>query len=64
MTLTENEKISGLINQVIAISGLLKEDRCSEIDLSLIEKEASDLAFNFIESKQGMIDELLREFGL
>lgn len=47
MTMTDEEKRQWLINQVIAISGLLKEGRYSEIDLTLIEKEAADLATNF-----------------
>lgn len=47
MSLSESEKRLWLINQIIAISGLLKEGRYSEIDLSLIEKEAADLATNF-----------------
>ncbi len=45
--MSENEKRNWLINQVISISGLLKDGRYNEIDLSLIEKEAADLASNF-----------------
>lgn len=45
--MSEEEKRQWLINQVIAISGLLKEGRYDEIDLSLIEKEATELASNF-----------------
>lgn len=45
--MTEEEKRNWLIKQVIAISGLLKEGRYGEIDLSLIEKEAAELASNF-----------------
>lgn len=49
MSMTEDEKRQWLISQVIAISELLKEGRYNEIDLSLIEKEAADLASNFSE---------------
>lgn len=47
MSMTDDEKRQWLIGQVISISGLLKEGRYSEIDLTLIEKEAADLASNF-----------------
>lgn len=47
--MTEEEKRQWLINQVVSISGLLKEGRYDEIDLSLIEKEATELASNFSE---------------
>jgi chemotaxis regulatin CheY-phosphate phosphatase CheZ len=47
--MAEEEKRTWLINQVVAISGLLKEGRYDEIDLSLIEKEATELAANFSE---------------
>ncbi|MCP4157121.1 MAG: protein phosphatase CheZ [bacterium] len=42
-----DDKRNWLINQVVSISGLLKEGRYNEIDLTLIEKEAADLASNF-----------------
>lgn len=45
--MNENEKRQWLLNQVIGISSLLREGRYKEIDLSLIEKEAADLASNF-----------------
>jgi len=38
-----------IIQQLIKISGMLKEGRYEEIDLSLIEKEANDLAYNLKE---------------
>jgi chemotaxis regulatin CheY-phosphate phosphatase CheZ len=47
MSMTEEEKRKWLISQIIAISGLLKEGRYDEIDLTLIEREAADLASNF-----------------
>lgn len=47
--MTEDEKRQWLINQVVSISGLLKDGRYNEIDLTLIEKEAADLASNFSE---------------
>jgi chemotaxis regulatin CheY-phosphate phosphatase CheZ len=47
--MTDDEKRQWLINQVIAISALLKDGRYNEIDLTLIEKEAADLASNFSE---------------
>lgn len=45
--MTEEDKRQWLISQVIAISALLKDGRYDEIDLSLIEKEATELASNF-----------------
>lgn len=45
--MSDEEKRQWLINQVIAISEKLKEGRYNEIDLSVIEKEATDLAANF-----------------
>jgi len=45
--MSDDEKRQWLLKQVIKISGLLKDGRYSEIDLSLIEKEATDLAANF-----------------
>ncbi|MCP5103410.1 MAG: hypothetical protein GY950_08525 [bacterium] len=45
----EDEKRQWLLNQMIAISGLLRDGRYNEIDLSLIEKEAAELASNFDE---------------
>ncbi len=45
--MTEEDKRQWLISQVISISGLLKDGRYDEIDLSLIEKEATELASNF-----------------
>ncbi len=47
--MSEDERKTWLINQLIAISGLLKEGRYDEIDLSVIEKEATQLAANFSE---------------
>ncbi len=47
--MSEIDKRSWLINQVVSISGLLKDGRYEEIDLTLIEKEAADLASNFSE---------------
>lgn len=47
MLLLDEDKRNWLINQVRSISELLKDGRYNEIDLSLIEKEASDLASNF-----------------
>ncbi len=45
--MSEEEKRNWLITQVVSISELLKEGRYDEIDLTLIEKEAKDLAVNF-----------------
>ncbi len=45
--MNEHEKRQWLLNQVLGISALLKEGRYNEIDLTLIEKEAADLASNF-----------------
>jgi uncharacterized phage infection (PIP) family protein YhgE len=45
--MSEEEKRSWLIMQLVSISELLKEGRYDEIDLSLIEKEATELAENF-----------------
>ena len=56
--MTEDEKRQWLINQVIAISGLLKDGRYDEIDLTLIEKEATELASNF-----GEVIDSLEEVG-
>lgn len=58
MMMTEEEKRKWLINQVIAISALLKEGRYDEIDLTLIEKEATELASNF-----GQVIQSLEEVG-
>jgi uncharacterized phage infection (PIP) family protein YhgE len=43
----DDDKRNWLINQLVSISELLKEGRYNEIDLSLIEKEATELAANF-----------------
>lgn len=43
----DEEKRQWLLNQMISISEKLKEGRYNEIDLSAIEKEATDLASNF-----------------
>ncbi|MCP5053945.1 MAG: hypothetical protein GY940_42650 [bacterium] len=56
--MTEEEKRQWLLNQVISISGLLKEGRYDEIDLTLIEKEATELATNF-----GEVIDSLEEVG-
>jgi chemotaxis regulatin CheY-phosphate phosphatase CheZ len=56
--MTEDEKRQWLLNQVIAISGLLKDGRYDEIDLTLIEKEATELAANF-----GEVIDSLEEVG-
>ncbi len=56
--MTEDEKRQWLINQVISISGLLKDGRYDEIDLTLIEKEATELASNF-----GEVIDSLEEVG-
>jgi chemotaxis regulatin CheY-phosphate phosphatase CheZ len=56
--MTDEEKRQWLINQVIAISGLLKDGRYDEIDLTLIEKEATELASNF-----GEVIDSLEEVG-
>jgi hypothetical protein len=45
--MSNDEKRQWLLNQIISISGLLKEGRYDEIDLTLIEKEAAELASNF-----------------
>lgn len=45
--MSNDDKRSWLLNQIRSISELLKEGRYKEIDLSLIEKEAADLASNF-----------------
>jgi len=47
MIMSEDEKRKWLLNQIVAISKLLKEGRYDEIDLSLIEREAAELATNF-----------------
>ena len=47
MKMTDDDKRQWLLNQIVAISKLLKEGRYDEIDLSLIEREASELANNF-----------------
>jgi chemotaxis regulatin CheY-phosphate phosphatase CheZ len=49
MIMSEEEKRKWLISQIVAISGLLKEGRYDEIDLTLIEREAAELASNFNE---------------
>lgn len=45
--MSDEEKRNWLITQVVSISELLKEGRYDEIDLTLIEQEAKELAFNF-----------------
>lgn len=45
--MSDEEKRNWLITQMVSISELLKEGRYDEIDLSVIEKEAKDLAINF-----------------
>ncbi len=45
--MAEQDKRQWLLNQVLSISSLLKDGRYEEIDLTLIEKEAADLATNF-----------------
>jgi len=47
INMTEDNKRQWLLNQIIAISELLREGRYDEIDLSLIEREAAVLAANF-----------------
>jgi len=45
--MNDDEKRHWLINQLVSISQLLKDGRYNEIDLTLIEKEATELATNF-----------------
>lgn len=52
--MNEEDKRNWLINQLVGISELLKEGRYNEIDLSLIEKEATVLASNFGEVIQSL----------
>jgi chemotaxis regulatin CheY-phosphate phosphatase CheZ len=49
MIMSEDEKRQWLLSQIVSISGLLKEGRYDEIDLTLIEREAAELATNFSE---------------
>ncbi len=45
--MSKDDKRTWLLSQIVSLSELLKEGRYNEIDLTLIEKEAADLASNF-----------------
>lgn len=47
MSILDEDKRNWLLGQIVSLSELLKDGRYDEIDLSVIEKEAADLASNF-----------------